>query len=168
MFFLLLWYSVRIRPQLVFSRVRFAAHSFACMYIYMLVYTCVYACTCVSANLCPFFPLYLFLSIKLLICYCKKCCRCECMCRVCMHVVMCHVYMCVCASVCVRARARDSHGIVMDPYDVARLFPSTNKRKGEKDREEKRIETSWTETRTYCLPYPATTCKAYRNQWVFW
>lgn len=48
--------------------------------------------------------------------------------------------MCVCLWLCVRAR--DSHGMMMDPYDIARLFLSTNERKGEKDREEKRARTS--------------------------
>jgi len=113
-----------------------AAHSFTYMYIYMRVYiyvNCVYACACVSTSLCV--PFYSFLLNKaLLICRCKKCLQ-HCVYMSCMHVpVSCVV--CVCLWLCVRAR--DSHGMMMDLYDIARLFLSTNERKGEKDREEKR------------------------------
>lgn len=63
---------------------------------------------------------------------------CVCVYRVCMYV--CRV-PCACVrmcAVCVLARAIHT-GTMMDPYDVARLFLSTNERKGEKDREEKRV-----------------------------
>lgn len=65
---------------------------------------------------------------------------CACVVYACM--LSCVTCMCACVHPCVCACARDSHGIVMDLYDVARLFLSTNKRKGEKDWEGKRIETS--------------------------
>lgn len=62
-----------------------------------------------------------------------------CACVMYAYMLSCVTCMCACVHPCVCACARDSHEIVMDPYDVARLFLSTNKRKGEKDREEKRI-----------------------------
>lgn len=75
---------------------------------------------------------------------------------VCMHVCVCVRVRCV--FVC--ARARVSHEMMMDPY-VARLFLSTNERKGEKDREEKRASRDIVKTkiRTYCLSYPTSTTR---------
>lgn len=60
----------------------------------------------------------------------------------CVYVFVCvpcmYIYLLLRVCMCtMRARACDLHGMIMDPY-VARLFFSTNKRRGEKDREESR------------------------------
>lgn len=68
-------------------------------------------------------------------------------------VRVCHVSyigVCACGYIHVCARARNSHGVMIDSY-VVHLFLSTNERKGEKDREEKRARDIRENRNTYIL-----------------
>lgn len=136
---------MRIRPQLVFPRVRPShTRSHVCVLICkcILVYMRAYVYVWIRA-LSLFFVVYIFFQQNSFNMLLQK-----------MFAARVYVYVCksscvICVCVCVRvrcvsvcARARVSHEMMMDPY-VTRLSLSTNERKGEKDREEKRAETSW-------------------------
>lgn len=98
---------MRIRPQLVFPRVRPShTRSHVCIFICGCtpVYARVYMCICVNASSVPFFfAAYLFFNKTLLICYAKMFAACVCVCVcVCMRVYVC-MRVCVCVS-CIHIR----------------------------------------------------------------
>lgn len=148
---------MRIRPQLVFPRVRPPHTRRMYVYSYVGVYLCtlVHVCRC---ELCPYFIVIFFNKI-LLICYCKKVFACVrvyvCIVYVCTSAV-CRVHVCVCVP-CVCSRVRFTRGRWWIPTTLRAYF---SRRTRERERKiEKRRESGYREieTRTYCLSYPAPT-----------
>ena len=99
---------MRIRPQLVFPRVR-PPHTrtrvcYVCMYVRrMRVYVCVcvYMCVCVCVCVCVFCRFCFFFN-KIL-CYCEKFRVCCMMCiymHIYINICVCCVCVCVCACAC--------------------------------------------------------------------
>lgn len=121
---------MRIRPQLVFPRVRpLHTRTHICMYVRRMgVYVCVYMC---------FSTLFFLLFFNKIICYVKNfefvCDACLYMCvyRARARVCMCMCVVCVVLCICVCAR--NLYGTITNLYDDMRLFCS---KKGGKQRRE--------------------------------